>query len=83
MKFRPSAIISLMKIDINLSKKYIPVWLNSELTPYWPCRYATLMCMEDSFKQNDFSKFLDQIVICSGDNHKFVKYKASAILSKI
>ncbi|KGG13054.1 Bilin biosynthesis protein CpeY [Prochlorococcus sp. MIT 0601] len=82
MKFRPSAIISLMMIDKAMCKDYIPNWLDEKNNPYWACRYAVLMSIEDSFNLDEIIEFSPIIQTLNRDSHRFVRAKALQIASK-
>ena len=82
IKFRSSAIISLMKINSCLCKNYIDKWLDSDLNPYWPCRYATLISLDNNTDGNNLNIFIDSLRNSLNDSNRLVKLKAQEIFSR-
>ncbi|ABX08267.1 HEAT repeat domain-containing protein [Prochlorococcus marinus] len=83
MKFRSSAIISLMKIDPSICKGHISQWLDVNLNPYWPCRYSTLMCMDELLGPLELYPFIGDLKNKFNDNNRFVSAKAKDIFYRL
>ena len=82
IKFKPVAILTLMKLFPKTAIEYVPKWLDESLTPFWACRYAALLAIEKSMER-DIS-FLHEIVLDSmEDSHCFVRRKSVQIQSGI
>ncbi len=81
MKFKPVAIISLIKLFPDASILKLDEWLDESRTPFWASRYATLLALEtseilDSSLPIDFQSM-------SNDSNHFVREKAKILLEKI
>ncbi len=83
MKFRSSAIISLMRIDHYTCKDHLSQWLSPKFNPYWPCRYATLMSIASLDFKNQDVNLLDQVSSCINDPHRFIRIKAKKLYSNM
>ena len=81
MKFRPSAILCLSKIDPINCNNYISSWLNEKDTPSWTARYATLMILE-KYNNHEQILFQNNIKSCNEDTNIFVRAKAKSLLNK-
>ena len=80
MKFRPAAILLLIKYKSVRSKYYIRRYFDFDKTPYWACRYACLMAI-DLYENN--SEYIVNIQNMKSDSNRFVSFKAENILNSI
>ena len=55
IKFKPVAILALMKEDPSVVSENISQWLNQDLTPYWVSRYAALLALETLLEKENNS----------------------------
>ncbi len=83
MKFRPAAILTLMKIDPLACRDFIPEWLCESETPFWISRYATLMSLETEIRKQIRGEDIRLITQSKQDSHKFIRLKASQIIAKL
>ncbi len=79
MKFRPAAILTLFKLYPSLSINYASNWLNESSTPFWACRYATLLAIEPLLGKGVDPILTEQILKSKSDTHRFVSAKAKRI----
>ena len=79
IKFRPAAILTLVKLYPSEAYKYISTWLDETLTPFWACRYATLLALEPLLRNREGYMFRRNILATKADSHRFVSGKAKNI----
>jgi len=79
IKFRPAAILTLVKLYPSEASKYIPNWLDETITPFWACRYATLLALEPLFRNGEGYMFREEVLASKSDSHRFVSGKAKNI----
>nr|CAB52699.1 bilin biosynthesis protein [Prochlorococcus marinus] len=80
MKFKAQAILASVDIDKNIFYDNYENWLNEEKTPYWVCRYATLMCIQRLIDKENQIKFKDALLRIKVDSNKFVRLKVNDLL---
>ncbi len=83
MKFRPSAILTLMELNSKKYQECIGEWLNEEKTPFWVCRYSALMSLENQFKGELLESNSKHIAVAKNDSNRFVRAKAKKILLEL
>ena len=83
MKFKPVAILNLMKISPSIFYEYIPRLLDEESTPFWACRYAALLAIEKLLEKENNSLCIQSVLKSRSDNHRFISGKAKRIESKL
>ena len=75
MKFKPSAILTILKFDSDYTISNLSQWLNQDITPFWASRYAALMTLQ----KIDHPKYkLEQLIEDSGvknDDSRYVRAK--------
>ncbi len=82
IKFKPAAILLAMKLDPVKFKSEIINWLDPVSTPYWACRYASLMTAKSFLPSKESDYILREIYATSKkDENWFVRIKARDILS--
>ncbi len=82
MKFRPIAIIGLMKLDQHAYIGHIVNWLDNAKEPNWIVRYATLFSIKDFTLITENKLILKMLKRSLDDNHLLVRSKANSILEK-
>ena len=82
IKFKPVAIIALIKLFPIYSLKYISGFLDEERTTFWASRYASLLAIELYLlnKINDFD--YDTLERAKEDSHRFVRSKFKQISNR-
>ena len=83
MKFKPAAILTLMKFKPFEHKEKLIELIDDRKTFFWASRYAALISI--SFNNKIFSKdFISELLdIGKNDSHRFVRLKAENIARKI
>ncbi len=76
MKFRPIAILTLMRFRPAKYKEKITKWLNEDQTPYWACRYAALMSIEPFLCRKEWDFLGPELNRRKFDSNRFVRAKA-------
>ncbi len=79
MKFRPTAVLTLMKFWPEKYFNELTIWLDERKNPFWATRYAALMSLEN---KNIFSNKNNILSISANDSNQFVKLKAEDIILK-
>ncbi len=84
MKFRPAAILTLLRINSNQCRIYISQWLDQGKTPFWAARYAALMSFEILVIRGEIDPLSAlELIRKSEDTHKLVRQKLKLISIKI
>ena len=79
MKFRPMAILTLVKYNSDLIFQSIEKLLKVEDTPFWACRYACLMLLESNMDSLGLDRLRCNISKGLKDPNLFVRLKANSI----
>ncbi len=79
MKFRPVAILTAMKLFPSIAIRYISKWLDESMTPFWACRYATLLKLDSLLRIAENRVIIQNISIGKKDTHRFVREKAKKL----
>ncbi len=82
MKFRPAAVVTLMKINSNLGMKNIPRLLDPKVCLFWPTRYSALMSIDFFLPIIHYPDVRDLIRSSQDDPNKFIRCRAGLILDK-
>ncbi len=82
MKFKPAAVITLMQFNSNKCLKYIPRWLDPNLSTFWPTRYAALFSIQLFFSYRDYKGISSSIGFSKDDPHRFVRARAIMLEDK-
>ena len=83
MKFKPAAILTLMKLKPFEHKEKLIDWIDDRKTFFWASRYAALISIcfnAQNFSKDFISKLLD---LGKKDSHRFVRLKSESISKKI
>ncbi len=83
MKFRPSAILTLMHFNPHRFFDNIELWLDPEKTPFWACRYASLISIQPYLGDASIKDTVKFIYKSCKDPNRFVSARASNILCNI
>ena len=83
IKFKPVAILTMMKYFPSLAKKNIPNWLNESLTPYWVSRYSALLGIELFLEKESNPTWGKSLRESKLDSQRFVSGKAKRIEYKL
>ena len=83
IKFKPVAILTLIKHYPSLANKNIPKWLNQSLTPYWVSRYAALLALELVLEKEPNPFWIRSLRESKRDPNRFVRGKAKRIEGKL
>ena len=81
MKFKPIAILNLMKYKPIKYKSKLIEWVDELRTPFWACRYAALMSIYRYLPEVDKSLLDSLLNKTINDSHKFVRMKAKAMIT--
>ena len=61
----PEAWIEKAHAEFMSNKKFsesdLSKWLDETLNPYWPCRYATLMCIEEFLDPKELCTYIQEL----------------------
>ena len=82
MKFKPQAIFLSYKLNLGFFKRHMNDWLDEVHTPNWVCRYAALICIEESIEHNKLDLDIEAYLRENIDSNKFVRLKLKNILTK-
>ncbi len=82
MKFRPAAIITLMKFSPDKCRRYIEQWLDENQTLFWASRYATLMSVSQKFHCKGWDFLMPLVMKSKDDVHRFVRLKANNLINE-
>tara|TARA_Y100001968_G_scaffold333065_1_gene393922 strand:- start:2306 stop:3625 length:1320 start_codon:yes stop_codon:yes gene_type:complete len=83
IKFRPIAILVLMKYKPENYESYITRYLDVNYTPYWPCRYSCLMGLDIYISLEIKQKLFVHINKLKLDSNRFVSLKAIQVAESI
>tara|TARA_Y100001968_G_C19448894_1_gene767157 strand:+ start:3444 stop:4772 length:1329 start_codon:yes stop_codon:yes gene_type:complete len=83
IKFKPSAILTLFKLKIDLPQYIVRDLLSEKETPFWPSRYATLMAIDNCPNNNKYDEFLKNSKINQDDSSLFVRTKFIDIYKRL
>ena len=83
IKFKPVAILALMKQDPSVVSENMSQWLNQDLTPYWVSRYAALIALESLLEKEKNPNLIRILLRSQRDPHRFISGKAKRVELKL
>ena len=81
IKFKPVAILTIFKLFPENTEDYLPKLLDESITPFWACRYATLISLEKLIKDRNDPRLKNMLLTSNQDSHRFVSAKSNQVYS--
>ncbi len=83
IKFKPTAIITLMKFQPDIFLQRLPDYLSQSKTPFWASRYAAVMSLDHFIDGKTLDPEIFELLSNEIDTHLFVNARASFVIDKI